>query len=296
MVHKKFRLIGFLFLIVFIAGCVASHLDEAKRQYMLALRSEDFSQYTAALEELNAAIDRDPNAFQAYAIRGRIYVQLGNFEQATQDLEKAKQGSFEGKLQWVPVVINLTYGDIFHGRAVDAIRAGDWERAKSYQDTALQFSTNVITTAFNNLGESSQGDELGITMQDLYIKAQERWAAGKFQMALIAGKRESKERQSELLREGISRLSTVIESYPEATALRYYLADGYRKQALTIEKTNPEESKQLQEKALSQLRVCAEIGLPSSLRQTAAALVHTLSSGAEQELEMKILGTALSQQ
>jgi hypothetical protein len=145
------------------------------------------------------------------------------------------------------------------------------------------------------LGEGAPSDELGIAMGDLYVNAQGRWAAGEFQMATIAGRTESKERQSELLREVITRLNAVIERYPESTSLRYYLADGYRKQALTIGKTAPGESDVLREKAMSQLRICAEIGLPSDLRNPAAQLVRTLSKGAETEIEMKILGTMPSQ-
>jgi hypothetical protein len=114
-------------------------------------------------------------------------------------------------------------------------------------------------------------------------------------MATIAGRSESKERQSELLREVITRLGAVVESYPDSTPLRYYLADGYRKQSLTIRKANPEEGDRLQEKAMAQLRVCAELGLPSDLRNPAAQLVRTLSGGAETEIEMKILGALPSQ-
>jgi tetratricopeptide (TPR) repeat protein len=273
------------------AGCAVSRLDEAKRQYTLALQSDaPLPHYKAALEELNAAIARDPGFYQAYAIKGLIYRNLEDYEQATENLDIAKQGSYGEQLQWVPVIINLTYGEIFHLQAGEAIRAGDYERAKSYQETAIQFFSNVITTSFNSVEEFSEEDELGITMQDLYVKSQGRWAAGKFQMAVIAGRTESKERQSEILREVITRLSSVIEGHPDATSLRYYLAEGYNKQALTIRRDDPEESARLKERAIAQLRVCAELGLSADLRNPAAQLVRTLSQGTETDIEMKILG------
>lgn len=291
MVHKRLYLLGFLLLVVLLGGCVASHLDSAKKEYALALSSDDpYAHYNAALEELDAAIVRDPTLLQAYAIKGLIYRQLEDFEQATENLDIAKQGSYEGQLQWVPIVINLTYGEIFHRQAGEAIQADELERAKSYQETALQFFNNVLNTSFSSLGEGIQSDEFGVSMQDLYVKAQQRWAAGKFQMATIAQKTGDKEQQSALLQEVISRLSVVIESYPDASSLRYYLAQGYYKHALTIQKTNQAESTQLKEKALSQLQVCAEIGLPSDLKNPAAQLVNTLSDGAETDVETKILG------
>ena len=293
--QKKFGLSGLLVLLVLLTGCAASRLDEAKKQYALALatRAEtSLSHYKAALEELDAAIAREPNLWQAYALRGLIHANLDDSDNAITDLDLAQQGSFEGKLQWVPLVMNLTYGDIFHRRAGAAIRDGVWDRAKSYQETALQFFTSVMNTASNNAGVMAQGDELGVAMQDLAVKAHTRWAAGTFQMAVIAGKSESKARQNELLQEVSARLSTVLESYPQAAALRYYLADSYRKQALTIAKTSPAESAQLQAKALSQLRVCGELGLPQGLREPAAQLFHLLSKGAETEVEMKLRGDA----
>lgn len=292
---REFQLLGIILLIFILAGCAASSLDEAKNQYSLALRAENpIPHYKAALEEIDAVLARDPNALQAYAIKGLIYRNLEDFERATEYLEIAKQGSYSGELEWVPAIINLTYGDIFHRQAGDAIRASDWERAKSYQETALQFFSNVISTSFNNLEALSQDSVFGVTMHELYVKAQGRWSAGKFQMAAIAGKIESKERQSELLREVITRLSSVIERYPDSTSLRYYLADGYRKQALTIRRADPEESERLQEKALAQLRVCGELGLPLDLKNPAAQLVRALSQGSESNLEMKILGAASS--
>ena len=114
-------------------------------------------------------------------------------------------------------------------------------------------------------------------------------------MAVIAGRLENKERQDELLREVTNRLSSMIETYPDSTFLRYYLADGYRKQALTMRKTDAEESQRLQEKAMAQLRVCAELGLPAELRNPAAQLFNVLSKGTEPDIEQKILGTIPSQ-
>jgi tetratricopeptide (TPR) repeat protein len=296
MVQKRFRVLGLLLLIVLITGCVAASLDEAKRQYAMALQSDNpWPHYNAALEELNAAIARDPNFLQAYAIRGLIYVQYKEFDLATNDLKKAEQGSFGGELQWVPVVINMTYGDIFHEQAGAATQVGDWERAKSYQEAAIQFFDRASELSFGNLGEMASSDELGISIENFYIQAQGRWAAGKHQMALIVGKMESKERQSELLREANTRLSAMVENYPDSASLRYRLAEGYRKQALTIKKTEPEESERLQEQAMTQLRICAEIGLPIDLREPAAQLFSTLSNGAEPEIEMKIRGSASSQ-
>jgi len=278
-----------------LAGCGAPHLDEAKRQYTMALHSNDpLPHYKAALEELDTALQRDATLAQAYAIKGLIYRNLDDFERATENLELAKQGSYEGQLRWVPTLINLTYGDVFHRQAGDAIRAGEWERAKSYQETALEFFDSVINTTFSSFEEAAP-TTLGVSMQDLYIKAQGRWAAAKFQMAVIAGRLESKERQEELLREATNRLKSVVQSAPESTALRYYLAEGYRKYALTIRRSRPDESQELQEKAMSQLRACAELGLPSDLRNPAAQLVRVLSKGTEPELEQKILGTQSSQ-
>jgi hypothetical protein len=292
MAHKRLYLLGFLLLVVLIGGCVASHLDSAKKEYSLALSSGDPAHYNAALDELDAAIARDPTLLQAYAIKGLIYRQREDFEQATKNLDIAKQGSYEGPLQWVPIVINLTYGEIFHRQAGEASRAGDLERAKSYEETALQFFNNVLNTSFSSLGEGTQSDELGVSMQDLYVKAQQRWAAGKFQMAAIIG---DKEQQGALLQEVISRLNAVIESYPDASSLRFYLAQGYYKRALTIQKTNQAESTQLKEKALSQLQVCAEIGLPDDLKNPAVELVNVLSDGAATDVATKILGEKSSE-
>lgn len=297
MVQKRLRVLGFLLLIVLITGCAAARLDEAKRQYTMALQSTDpWPHYNAALEELNAAIARDPNFLEAYAIRGLIYTQFKEFDLATKDLKIAEQGSFEGNLQWVPVVINVTYGDIFHERAGTAMGVGDLESAKSYQEAAIQFFSRAIDLSFENVGAMSSSDELGISMEDYYITAQGRWAAGKQQMASIAGRMESKERQSEVLREANTRLSALIEDYPDAASLRYRLAEGYRKQALTIGNTNPEESERLQQQAMTQLRICAEIGLPEDLRTQAATLFSTLSQGTEPEIRAKILGESTSSQ
>jgi len=282
-----------LAIMVIVSGCVASNLDMAKQQYELAMQAEyPLPYYKAALEELDAVLARDPANYQAYAMKGLIYRYLEDYGQATKNLEIAKQGSFGAREQWVPTVVNLTYGEIFHARAGEAIRAGEWEQAKSYQDTAVEFFDNVITTSFQSLDVASTGDELGATMRNLYVSAQARWAAAKFQMATIAGKLESKQRQEEILREVSTRLTPVLESFPDATPLRYYLAEGFRKQALTIRQTDPTESERLQELAMSQLRACAELGLPRDLRNPAAQLFNVLSKGEEPETEQKILGAA----
>lgn len=296
MKQRLWGMIGLLLIVFFFAGCVASHLDEAKRQYELALLAESpLPYYKAALEELDAVIARDSAQYQAYALKGLIYRNLEDFERATENLEIAKKGSFEGTQSWVPLMVNLTYGDIFHAQATNAIRSNDWELAKSYQEATIEFFSSVINTAFENLGVASADDSLGVTMQELYLIAQGRWAAAKFQMAVIDGKLENKERQDELLREVTTRLSSIIEMYPDATFLRYYLADGYRKQSLTIRKTDPEQSERLQEQAMTQLRVCAELGLPSELRNPAVQLFNALSNGAEPEIEQKILGMVPAQ-
>jgi tetratricopeptide (TPR) repeat protein len=294
MIQKKMQyLSGFLLIImILMTACAAPQLDEAKRQYEMALVSDNpLPHYKAALESLDAAITRDPNQLQAYAIKGLIYRNLEDYDRATENLEIAKQGSFSAQLQWVPVVTNLTYGDIFHAKATTAIRAGNWELAKSYQDNALEFFSSVLNTTFAHVDESSQEEELGISMQDMYIKALGRWAAGKSQMATIEGSGlKNKEQQSELLREVTNRLSSFVETYPDSTSLRYYLAEGYRKQALTVRKADPAESERLQALAVSQLRVCAELGLPGDLRSPAAQLFSVLSKGAEPEVQQKLMG------
>jgi tetratricopeptide (TPR) repeat protein len=104
----------------------AANLDEAKKQYAMALQTKDpVAHYKAALEELDAATARDPNLFQAYAIKGLIYRNLEDFEQAIQNFEIAKLGNFGGMARWVPVVMDLTHGDIFHLNAVESIQAGE---------------------------------------------------------------------------------------------------------------------------------------------------------------------------
>ncbi len=294
MQKRKYVLFLLLFtMIALLSGCVASNLDMAKQQYEMAMRAEyPLPYYKAALEELDSVLARDPGNYQAYAIKGLIYRYLDDYDQATSNLEIAKQGTFGARELWVPTVVNLTYGDIFHARASDAIRSGDWAQAKSYQDTSIEFFNNVINTSFQNLEIAATGDEFGVTMRSLYVSAHTRWAAAKYQMATIAGKLESKQRQEELLREVSTRLVPVLESFPDATPLRYYLAEGYRKQALTIRQTDPTESERLQELAMSQLRACAELGLPRDLRNTAAQLFNVLSKGAEPDTEQKILGSA----
>ncbi|PID55679.1 hypothetical protein CSB45_14870 [candidate division KSB3 bacterium] len=294
------KYISCVFLIVLLCmtifGCAASNLNMAKKQYELAQIAEyPLPYYKAALEELDAVIARDPNYYQAYAIKGLIYRNLEDFERATENLELAKQGSYGAIQEWVPIVVNLTYGDIFHARASNAARSGDWPRAQSYQETALEFFSNVINSSFANFGMRTDADQYGLTMQHLYVSAQSRWAAGKFQMATIAAKTEGKERRDELLREGTRRLSSVVEAFPESTPLRYYLAEGYRKQALTIRKSDPVESERLSTLAKSQLRACAELSLPNELRNPAAQLFNMLSKGTEPETEQKLLGTIASQ-
>ena len=138
----------------------------------------------------------------------------------------------------------------------------------------------------------STADTYGASMRSLYVSAQIRWAAAKFQMAAIASKLESKQRQEEILREVTTRLTSVLEAFPDATSLRYYLAEGYRKQALTIRQTDPAESTRLQEMAMSQLRACGEMKLPRELQNQAAQLFNVLSKGAEPEIEQKILGSS----
>ena len=131
MEQRIYRIVGLLLVILFLAGCAASHLDEAKRQYELALRSENpLPYYKAALEELDSVLARDNTQYQAYALKGLIYRNLEDFERATKNLEIAKQGTFGGTQNWVPLMINLTYGDIFHARATNAIRSSDWELAR----------------------------------------------------------------------------------------------------------------------------------------------------------------------
>lgn len=290
--NKRWCVVGLTLLMLLMAGCAASRLDEAKRQFTLGTLSADpLPYYKAALEELDAVIARDPGAFQAYAIKGIIYRNLDDFEQATENLKIAERGSYEGQLRWVPMIINLTYGDIFHAQAADAIGQSDWEKARGLQETSLQFFESVITSSSYAIDELGQDVELGITMRDLYLKAQARWAASQFQMAAIAGRIETKERQSEILREGVVRLNAVIQSYPNAAALRYYLAEGYYKQAVTIQRTDADEGKRLKDMAFAQLGVCAELGLSADLVEPAAYLVRTLSPGMETELEAKILGS-----
>jgi tetratricopeptide (TPR) repeat protein len=293
--NKLWFVIGIALLILVMAGCAASRLDEAKRQFTLGTLSANVSDatpyYKAALEELDAVIARDPNEFQAYAIRGIIYRNLENFDEATANLKIAERGSYEGQLRWVPMMINLTYGDIFHGQAANAVGESDWEPAQSRQETAIQFFESVVTSAGNEIDALDQDEELGMTMRDLYLKAQARWAAAKLQMAVIAGKIETKERQNEILREGVVRLNAVIQNYPNAAPLRYYLAEGYYKQAVTIQKTDAEEGKRLKNMALAQLGVCAELGLPADLENPAIGLAQMLSPGAEAAaIEAKIMG------
>ena len=295
-VRHVHALLVLLLIVMAVAGCATSSLDMAKKQYEMAQIAEyPLPYYKASLEELDAVLDRDPNYSQAYAIKGLIYRNLEDFEQATENLELAKQGSYGAKQEWVPIVVNLTYGDIFHARASNASRSGDWVRAQSYQETALEFFNNVINSSFANFGVRTDADEYGLTMQELYVSAQSRWAAGKFQMATIVSKTEGNERRDELLREGTNRLSSVVETFPESTPLRFYLAEGYRKQALTIRKTDPSESERLSTQAVSQLRACAELGLPTELRNPAAQLFNVLSKGSEPETEQKILGTIAAQ-
>ena len=81
-------------------------------------------------------------------------------------------------------------------------------------------------------------------------------------------------------------------AYPDVAVLRYYLAEGYRKQALTLRRTDPQESERLQALALSQLRACSELGLPRDLRNPAAQLFNVMSKGSEPDTEQKILGGA----
>jgi hypothetical protein len=291
---KQYRqiLVVLVMLAFGLAGCAASRLDGAKQQYVLAMQAENpLPHYKAAIEELDATLARDPNFYQAYALKGLIYRNLEDFENASKFLKLAESGSYEGNLQWVPAIMNLTYGDIFHRQAGDSLRSGDWERAKTDQETAFQFFNKVIELTYNNLDDASADNALGVSMRDLYVKAQARWAAGKFQMAAIVG-RENKDLQSETLREAVVRLNAVIESYPEETSLRYYLAEGYRKQALTIQKSSPEEGARLQERALAQLRVCGELGVPADLRNPAAQLVRQITQGEGSDVEMKILGSS----
>jgi tetratricopeptide (TPR) repeat protein len=282
------------------------HLNEAKRQYEMALRAADpLPYYKAALEESDAVIQIDRKNHEAYSIKGLIYRNLQDFERAIENFEIVRilRG---GDIGWI-LINDLTYGDIFHFQAANAIRSGDWEQAKNYQETAIQLFNNVINTfdreqtknapffdsvMSSKLEEMSQDSEAGISsMQDIYLKTQGRWAAGKHQMAVIVGKMENKERQYQELQEATIRLRTVITSFPGATTLRYYLAEGYRKQALTIRLTDPEESQRLQEQALTQLRACAVLGLPQDLRNPAAQVFRVLSKGSEPEIEQKILGT-----
>lgn len=285
--------ISLLLIVIVLTGCVASSLDQAKLQYEKALLAEyPLPYYKAALEELDAVLSRDPNNYQAYAIKGIIYRNLQDFEQASKNLDIAKQGTFGARELWVPTLVNLTYGDIFHGRASEAARSGDWTQAKSYQETSIEFFNNVITSSFQNMDVASTGDTYGASMRSLYVSAQIRWAAAKFQMAAIASKLESKQRQEEILREVTTRLTSVLEAFPDATSLRYYLAEGYRKQALTIRQTDPAESTRLQEMAMSQLRACGEMKLPRELQNQAAQLFNVLSKGAEPEIEQKILGAS----
>lgn len=292
MKHYTRYLVVLIALALVLAGCAASRLDVAKQQYILALQAENpLPHYKAALEELDASLARDPNFYQAYALKGLIYRNLEDFENAKKFLQLAEDGTYGGNLQWVPGIINLTYGDIFHRQAGDALRAGDRERAETDQETAFQFFNKVIDLTYENLDDASADNALGLSMRDLYVKAQARWAAGKFQMAAIVG-RDSKEQQNEALREAVVRLNAVIENFPEETSLRYYLAEGYRKQAVTIRRGSPEESDRLQERALAQLRVCGELGLPIDLRNPAAQLVRQIGQGAETEVEMKILGSS----
>lgn len=282
----------FMALVFLLAGCATSRLDVAKQQYVLALQAENpVPNYKAALEELDAALARDSNFYQAYALKGLIYRNLEDFENASKFLKLAESGSYEGDLQWVPAIMNLTYGDIFHRQAGDSLRTGDVERAKTDQETAFQFFNKVIELTYDHLETLSTDSELGVSMRDLYVKAQARWAAGKYQMAAIVG-RENKEQQNELLREAVVRLNGVIENFPGETSLRYYLAEGYRKQALTIRNSSPEEGDRLQERALAELRVCGELGLPIDLRNPAAQLVRQIGQGVETEIEMKILGSS----
>jgi len=289
--YGRFLAVLAVFAVVLI-GCAASRLDVAKQQFVLAVEAENpLPHYKAALEELDATLASDPNFYQAYALKGLIYRNLEDFENAGKFLKLAESGSYEGDLQWVPAIMNLTYGDIFHRKAGDSLRSRDLERAKTDQETAFQFFNKVIDLSFDDVGNFSADTTLGVSMRDLYIKAQARWAAGKFQMAAIVG-RESKEQQNEFLREAVVRLNGVIENYPEETSLRYYLAEGYRKQALTIRKSSPEEGERLQERALAQLRVCGELGLPKDLRNPAAQLVRQIAPGTETDIEMKILGTS----
>ena len=73
--------ISLLLIVIVLTGCVASSLDQAKLQYEKALLAEyPLPYYKAALEELEAVLSRDPNNYQAYAIKGIIYRNLQDFE------------------------------------------------------------------------------------------------------------------------------------------------------------------------------------------------------------------------
>ncbi|MCP4284026.1 MAG: CHAT domain-containing protein [Gammaproteobacteria bacterium] len=268
------------------------NLDKAEKQYIEGLQADNpLPYYKAALNALDAAIARDPNVLQAYAIKGLIYRDLEDFELATKNFEIAKQGSSIGRLQWVPAMMNLIYGNNFHAYASAAIRSGDWERAKGYQETAFEFFNNVIDTPFNSLKSYQDKEQLAIRIYDIYLKAQERWAASTFQMAAIARQLEGRERPEELLQDVVTRLTSQVKTYPDAAGLRYYLAEGYYKQSLLVEETEPEKHQRLQQHAMAQLRACAELGLPADLRNSAARLFNMLSKGTEPEIEQKILGT-----
>jgi Tfp pilus assembly protein PilF len=51
----------------------------------------NLKQYEAAISDLNRAIEIDPNYSSAYNNRGRYYQEIGEFEKASADFEKATQ-------------------------------------------------------------------------------------------------------------------------------------------------------------------------------------------------------------
>jgi tetratricopeptide (TPR) repeat protein len=268
----------------------APRFDEAKRAYKLAVLSEDpLPYYKASLEELEAIIDHDPDNSEAYAIKGLIYRNFEDFENALNNFQKAMEGK-ERPAQLIELVLNLTQGDIAHSQASNAIRAGDWEQAQNHQETAKQFFDKVLANPPDKSGEMAVVSDLGISMQDIYIEAQERWVAGTSQMAIIVGRTKGKEKQTTLIKEISEHLSTLIEAYPEEVSLRYYFADVYRQQALLIRKTDPKQSERLHEIAIEQLQACAELGLPPELRNPAALLYNLLTRGMEPEIETLLRG------
>lgn len=154
----------------------------------LIRRALDFyrdNEYSAALEELNKAIQDDPEHPRAYYYRGQIYTDLDNFKEAKEDFLKVASMVEDDHRVWNFLGAAQTH----EGDNVSAVKSYDKAIALDPQNSLYYFNRGSSLGQLNRLEEAitdfNMAVELGMNTSGIFNnRANARYMLGDYEGAI----------------------------------------------------------------------------------------------------------------